>query len=102
MSAPQCTGTIGWKRRVLSGMNRARHDLFAGAAFAGDEHGGISGRYGFDRVVDLLHCIAAPDEIHVGVLFDLFFQAHVFQFGALVSETPWRQGARSLRDRAAW
>ena len=43
-------------------VDRARDDLLAGAALAGDEHGGVGRRDALDQVVCLLHRGALPDE----------------------------------------
>ena len=44
------------------GVDGARHQFLAGAAFAGDEHGGLGGADGFDGVEDLLHGGALADQ----------------------------------------
>ena len=65
----------------------ARDQFFAGAAFAGDQHRGVGGRDGLDGVKDLLHGFALADDVlGTGDFGDGFAQAHVFFFGAFVSE----------------
>ena len=50
-------------------MNHARHQLFAGARFAFDQHGGVGGRDVRNGFIDLNHTGRAADHLGLGQVF---------------------------------
>ena len=66
-------GAVDGEERGLGAMavmiDGAGDEFLAGAAFAGDERGGVRLRDLADELEDLLHRLAAADDAH-GVIFD--------------------------------
>jgi hypothetical protein len=71
--------TIGMIAPRTGKVDRSRHQFLAGAAFAGDQHGGIGGPNGFDCLEDPLHCRALAHHIvWPRNLVHGFAQPHIF------------------------
>ena len=60
-------------------MNGSGHHRFAGAAFAGNQHGGLGVGHGFDHVEHALHAVIVPHDVFdAESQIELRFQVFVF------------------------
>ncbi len=87
-------------------VNGARHELFARAVLAVDQHAGVGRRHRFDEVEQLPHLVAARDDVREArVVAQLFFQPLVFGrelelLGGLVEHDEQHVGVDRLLDEA--
>ena len=88
-SAPQATSTNGLSRRAAAAVDGPGNQRLAGAAFAGDQHGGLGVGHGVDHVEDFQHAmIVADDVLHAEAQVELGLERLVLLDHLLLVERP--------------